>query len=312
MTTEAPTMIGQSPALLHILRTLPMIAASDVSVLISGETGTGKELVAQTLHAHSNRRDQALVTINCATLSADAVEADLFGRCDESGDIVAQGRILAAHNGTVFFDNVEALPLSVQAKVLRFLEAGECQLQGSHKLHMADVRILAASSANLVEEVAAGHFRADLFYRLNVVPVELPALRERREDIPALLKHYCNVYAGNHAPPRLSKETVQCLQNYVWPGNVRELANLCQRLALLHPGKLLAISDLPEDMQPETQRQQMLFKLPAHGVDLAQVELSLIEQALEKTAGNRSKAARLLGISRDTLLYRMQKYGLSV
>jgi len=150
-----------------------------------------------------------------------------------------------------------------------------------------------------------------LFYRLQVVPIELPALRERSEDIPLLMKHYLKAYAGNNAVVRLSKEAEQSFLHYHWPGNIRELQNLCQRLALLHAGELLQPGDLPREMRPEVTIQQHQFQLPPSGIDLAKVELDLIEQALEMAAGNRSKAARLLGISRDTLLYRMQKYNLS-
>jgi len=154
-------ILGSSPQITHLLRTLPMIAASDVSVLIYGETGTGKELLAQALHSESSRKDKPLITINCAALQADGVELDLFGRCDAEGKVIHQGRFLAADGGTVFLDEVNALPLSIQAKVLRFLEAGECQLQGSHKLHVSNVRILAATGTNLQEEVGSGRFRAD-------------------------------------------------------------------------------------------------------------------------------------------------------
>jgi DNA-binding NtrC family response regulator len=288
-----------------------MIALSDASVLISGETGTGKELIAQTLHQQSRRREKEMVTINCAALPSEDVELDLFGRCDADGQVTFRGRLLAAEGSTVFLDEVDALPLSVQAKVLRFLEAGECQLQGSHRLHVADVRIVAATSADLPAEVKAGRFRADLYYRLQVVPVELPPLRERSEDIPLLLKHFLREYAGSNAVVRLSREAEQCLQRYNWPGNVRELENYCQRLALLQPGQLIQPEDLTEAMRPGVQVNVPQFSLPPSGIDLAQVELDLIEQALDMAAGNRSKAARLLGISRDTLLYRMQKYNLS-
>ena len=303
-------ILGNSPQITHILRTLPMIAASDASVLIFGETGTGKELLAQALHAESGRKDKPLMTINCPSLQVEGIELDLFGRCNEQGEIEHRGRLLAADGGTVFLDEVNALPLSVQAKVLRFLEVGECQLQGSHKLHVADVRILAATSTNLQEEVTAGRFRADLFYRLQVVPITMPTLRDRSEDIMALLRHFGRELAGNNAVVRYSKDAEHCLFSYAWPGNIRELINFCQRMALLSPGKLLHSEELPPEMMPERAASEHLFTLPPTGIKLAQVELDLIEQALEMAAGNRSRAARLLGISRDTLLYRMQKYSL--
>lgn len=304
-------ILGQSPQITHLLRTIPMIAASDVSVLIYGETGTGKELVAHALHNESRRKNNDLVTINCAALTSDGIEADLFGRCNANGEIEHRGRLLAAEGGTVFFDEVDALPLSVQAKVLRFLEAGECQLQGSHKLHMVDVRILAATSVDLQAEVAAGRFRSDLFYRLQVVPITMPPLRERSDDISLLLRHFGREFAGNNAVVRFSKDAEHCLLTYAWPGNVRELANFCQRMALLTPGKSLQPEDLSPEMMPESAASTHVFVLPPTGIKLAQVELDLIEQALEMATGNRSRAARLLGVSRDTLLYRMQKYNLT-
>lgn len=303
-------ILGQSPQITHLLRTLPMIAASDVSVLIFGETGTGKELFAHALHSESGRKSKPLTIINCSALQLDNIEADLFGRCNAEGVIEYRGRLLAADGGTVFLDEVNALPLTIQAKILRFLEVGECQLQGSHKLHTADVRILAASSTPLQQEVTEGRFRADLFYRLQVVPIVLPMLKERGGDINILLHHFGHEFSANNAVVRYSKTAEHCLLTYAWPGNVRELINFCQRMALLNPGKLLQPEDLPAEMMPEHAADQHAFILPPTGINLAQVELDLIEQALEQAAGNRSKAARLLGISRDTLLYRMQKYSL--
>lgn len=302
-------ILGQSPAVTHLLRTLPMIALSDASVLISGETGTGKELVAQALHQQSRRRKLPLVVINCAALPEAAVEADLFGTVSEDGTI-ASGRLLAADGSSVFLDEVDALPLSIQAKILRFIEAGECQLSGSHRLQRADVRVIAATSADLSQAVAGGTFRADLFYRLQVVPIELPPLRERREDVSLLLKHYAKTLAGQNAPIRFAKETLALLTDYAWPGNVRELVNFVQRFSVLHPGMLVQPADLPAEVNSLKATASGNFQLPPQGVDLATLELDLIEQALAQAAGNRAKAARLLGITRDTLLYRMQKHGL--
>ena len=303
-------ILGASPQLTNILRTLPIIAVSDVSVLIYGEIGTGKGLLADILHAESRRNERPLITINCAALQLEGIEIDLFGQCNDAGDIKHKGKLLAADGGTVFLDEVDALPLPIQAKVLRFLEVGECQLQGSHKLHKADVRILAASSANLHEEVMAGRFRADLFYRLHVVPITMPALRERGDDIGLLFRHFGREFDNNNAVVRYSRSVEHCLQSYSWPGNIRELMNFCQRMALLNPGKVIQLEDLPLEMMPEAAANEHMFVLPPTGIKLAQVELDLIEQALEMAAGNRSKAARLLGISRDTLLYRMQKHDL--
>lgn len=303
-------ILGQSPQITHLLRTIPIIAASDASILIYGETGTGKELVAQAFHQESGRRDQAFVTINCAALSIEDVEEELFGRGNADGEIIHRGKLFAAEGGTIFLDEVNTLPFSIQAKVLRFLEAGECQLKGSHKLHKVNTRTIAGSSIDLQKAVSDGSFRADLFYRLQVVPITLPALRERSTDIPLLLRHYGREYAGSNAVVRYSKDAEHCLQTYAWPGNVRELMNFCQRMALLNPGKSLQTEDLPVEMLPEAAASSHVFTLPPTGIKLAQVELDLIEQALEMASGNRSRAARLLGVSRDTLLYRMQKYNL--
>lgn len=303
-------ILGQSPELMHLLRTLPMITLSEASVLIQGETGTGKELIAQALHSESRRKDKPLVTINCAALPEDNIEVDLFGQCNAEGEIIHRGRLLAAEGGTIFFDNVESLPQSVQAKVLRFLEAGECQLQGFHRLQTVDVRIVAASSADLQSLADAGRFRRDLFYRLQVLPILVPPLRERTDDILMLLRHFGREFAGSNAVVRYNKEAEHCLLTYAWPGNIRELINFCQRMALLHPGKAIQADDLSPEMMPEVAAGNQVFTLPPTGIKLAQVELDLIEQALEMASGNRSKAARLLGISRDTLLYRMQKHAL--
>lgn len=303
-------LLGQSPQITHLLRTIPMIALSEASVLITGETGTGKELVAHALHNESRRKDKPLVTINCAALPVEGVEEDLFGRCAANGEIEHKGRLLSAQGGTLFLDNVESLPLSIQAKVLRFIEAGECQLIGSHKLQIVDVRVLAASGVDIQKEVDSGRFRKDLYYRLQVVPILIPPLRERTDDILFLLRHFGREYAGNNAIVRYSKEAERCLTSYAWPGNVRELMNLCQRMAVFNPGKAIQASDLPAEMMPELAAGNHVFTLPPSGIKLAQVELDLIEQALDMAAGNRSRAARLLGISRDTLLYRMQKHSL--
>lgn len=303
-------ILGQTPTITHLLRTLPMIALSEASVLISGETGTGKELVAHALHQQSRRGDQSLVVINCAALPEAAVEADLFGAVNGE-TVTTTGRLLAADGSSVFLDEVDALPLHIQAKILRFIEAGECQITGSHRLQRADVRVIAATSTDLSQAVEAGTFRADLYYRLQVVPIELPPLRQRRDDIALLLKYYAKHLAGQNAPLRFARETLQTLEDYAWPGNVRELVNFVQRFSVLHAGALIQPDQLPAEMISLKATATTHFRLPPQGVDLASVELDLIEQALAQTAGNRSRAARLLGVSRDTLLYRMQKHGLT-
>ncbi len=304
------TILAESANMAHLLRTIPLLAQSDVSILIQGETGTGKELIAQELHTQSGRKTQALVTINCAALPTHDVEVELFGRCDAQGNRVQQGRLLAASGGTLVLDEVDALPLPVQTMLLRFLESGECQPVGSYQMHRVDVRVLAISSIDLQQAVVENTFRADLLYRLQVVPLNLPPLRERGEDIAMMLRHFGREYAQGNAVVRYSKAAMHTLSRHSWPGNVREVMNFCRQMALLHPGQCLQPEDLPADMQPERAAAAHIFELPVSGIQLAQVELDLIRQALGRTGGNRARAARLLGISRDTLLYRIQKYAL--
>ncbi len=310
---HTPSLIGEAPALQALLRAARLVAATDVSVLILGESGTGKELLARYLHQHSPRRDRPLISINCAALPENLAESELFGHrkgAFTGAHTDQPGRICAAEGGTLFLDEVGELPLGVQAKLLRFLEDGEIQPLGDTRSRRVDVRILAATNRDLHAQVAEGRFREDLLYRLSVVPLELPPLRERREDILPLMEYYLAWFARHHClpAPTLKHGARRRLRDYAWPGNVRELRNFCERLVILLPGHELGADNLPLETAPV--RRHNGYTLPDEGVVLDHLEADLIRQALNKSGGNRSRAARLLGLTRDTLLYRMKKYAI--
>lgn len=309
-------LIGQSPNFESMLRSARMVAATDVTVLIIGETGTGKEVLACALQQHSPRAGRPFVTLNCAALPEALAESELFGH--RKGSFTGatgnqQGRLQAANGGTVFLDEVDSLPLPLQAKLLRFLETGEIQPVGETASQTVDVRIIAATNANLHERISRGEFRRDLYYRLNVVPLEIPPLRERIGDVQVLLTHFINQFTKDHDLPKvsISKAALNRLIAYPWPGNVRELRNVCERLCILLAGRIIEENNLPPEIVARQPAPRPQFELPERGIDLEQVEVDLIRQALERTNGNRARSAKLLGISRDTLLYRMQKHGIS-
>lgn len=309
-------LIGQSPNFEALLRSAKMVAATDVTVLIVGETGTGKEVIAHALKEHSPRASKPFMTLNCAALPESLAESELFGHKKGAftGAVGNQsGRLQAADGGTVFLDEVDSLPVPLQAKLLRFLETGEIQPVGETFATRVDVRIIAATNTSLQDRIAKGEFRKDLYYRLNVVPLEIPPLRERMGDIHVLLQHFQTQFARDHKlpEPTYSKNALNRLLAYSWPGNVRELRNVCERLSILLAGRTIEENNLPPEIVNRTPVQKPLFDLPELGIDLEKVEMDLIRQALNRTNGNRSRSARLLGISRDTLLYRMQKYGIS-
>jgi len=313
-------LIGQSPNFESLIRSARMVAATDVTVLIIGETGTGKEVLAMALQQHSPRADRPFITINCAALPEALAESELFGH--KKGSFTGAtgnqlGRLQAANGGTVFLDEVDSLPIPLQAKLLRFLETGEIQPVGETSTQHVDVRIIAATNANLQDRISRGEFRRDLYYRLNVVPLEIPPLRERIGDVQVLLQHFIIQFTRDHGLPKVSvsKTAMAKLIAYPWPGNVRELRNVCERLCILLAGRTIEENSLPPEiitrMAPISHSSSSEIELPERGINLEQVEIDLIRQALERTNGNRSRSAKLLGISRDTLLYRMQKYGIS-
>lgn len=310
------TIYGQSPAIQESLRSAELIAATNVTTLITGETGTGKELFARYIYQKSPRKHQPYITINCAALPENLIESSLFGHKKGAfTDAVDnhKGMIAQANGGTLFLDEVTELPLSTQAKLLRFLESGECQGVGYNQTCHYDVRVIAASNKNVYKEVQAGNFRQDLFYRLNIVPLELPPLRERVGDVALLLSLFFRDLVKEYkiSPPTMSKAAQTCLQHYTWTGNVRELRNFCERMLILFSGKTIDVGNLPAEIrQQHKANRDFVFNLPSQGIQLEALEVDLYEQAIQSSQGNKSAAARLLGLSRDAFLYRLKKYGL--
>jgi len=312
------SLIGQAPAFQSALRTAAVAAATEVSVLVLGETGTGKEVLARAIHTESPRAGGPFQSVNCAALPEELAESQLFGhRKGAFTGAVADhaGFVASAEGGTLFLDEVGELSAAVQAKLLRFLESGEYQPVGATAPKQGNARVVAATNRDLFAEVRAGRFREDLFYRLHVVPVELPALRERAEDIPKLAERLAGEVAERHGLPTpvFTRAALDALTRYAWPGNVRELRNVCERLVILLSGCEIGPDNLPAEIRgPQAPQDEGLFTLPESGIRLDALEADLIRQALAKTAGNRSRAARLLGLSRDTLLYRVKKYAIEM
>jgi DNA-binding NtrC family response regulator len=306
------SLVGKSPELQTLLRAARIVATSDVTVLISGETGTGKELLAQALHEGSPRSEQPFVSVNCAARPEDSIETELFGfQADPLADTPDQeGLVQQAENGTLFLDEIGDLSADAQARLLQLLEHQEIQPLGAAQTRRVNVRIIGASHYPLLERVKTGAFRKDLYYRLAVVPLDLPPLRERQGDIPLLARHFVSTISTQHElePPQLSKRALQHLERHDWQGNVRELRNLCERLCILLPGQTIQPTNL--NLPEREQDSESGFRLPAGGIRLESLEKDAIHQALDLAGGNKSQAARLLGISRDTLLYRLKKYAL--
>ncbi len=311
------SLIGESPELNSVIWAAKITASSDVTVLIQGESGSGKEIFAKLIHNGSKRSSKKLVSVNCAAIPENLAESMFFGHLKGSftGAVSnQQGYIQSADKGTLFLDEIGELSLSVQAKLLRFMESSECQKVGSTVSEQVNVRVIAATNCNLRAEVAKGNFREDLFYRLHIVPLEIPSLRERTGDLPLLLKHFNHSLAALYdvKPAVYSKNAIKCLKAYSWPGNVRELRNFCERMSILLAGKTIEVENLPVEIKmAQRMRPESIVSLPKSGLSLEKVEIELIQQALEQASGNRSRAARLLGLTRDTLLYRMKKYTLT-
>jgi DNA-binding NtrC family response regulator len=306
-------LVGASASLKALSATISRVAASQAKrVLLLGESGTGKALVARAIHTASARSAGPFVEVNCASLPDQLIEAELFGAEKGSYTGATQrrvGLVALADMGTLFLDEIGELPLALQAKMLHFLEDGQYRAVGGNRSQTSDVRVVAATNRDLVAAVAAGRFREDLYYRLNVVQIALPALRERGEDVLVLAEHFAARYAkAEHcAPIRFSPEASACLQAHTWPGNVRELKNLIERLTILEPGMEIAASDLPPDMpsagEPGAKAGLIEQKLAAE-------EERLLREALESARGHRGRTAQILGISRHALLRRLQRLGI--
>jgi DNA-binding NtrC family response regulator len=293
-----------SPALRDLLQTVAVVAPSKAPVLITGESGTGKERIAELIHRWSPRGERLLVTANCGGLPESLIESELFGHTKGAFTGAAQSRegvFRVADRGTLFLDEIGELPLHLQPKLLRVLESGEIRAVGSDESSRVDVRLIAATHADLERAVEAGQFREDLYYRINVIELRVPALRERRDDILPLSRAMAADFAG--APIRLSPQATQCLLSYAWPGNVRELRNAMQRACLLCRGDIV----MPEHLPPKIAA--LAGSAPADDTDdarLAQVERATILATLQECQGNRTQAAKKLGISRRTLLYKLR------
>lgn len=311
-------IIAHSAKMQELLRTADLVAGTDVPVMITGETGTGKAFFSQRIHQQSQRSQRPLVTVNCASLTEEYAESILFGYkkgAFTGADENSAGLIHQARSSSLFFDEIAELPLSIQAKLLHFIESGEAQPLGYTSPKKYDVRIIVASQKDLSKEVEAGRFRADLYYRLNVIPIELPVLAERESDVQLLIEHFFQSFVREKhlASPTFTKAALRQISGYNWPGNIRELRNFCERMFVLFSGKEIDVSNLPQEIRllvGSTNSSNQPFSLPASGINLEEVEMDLLNQALSSASGNKSRAARLLGLTRDTFLYRLKKYSI--
>ncbi|MCX5725710.1 MAG: sigma 54-interacting transcriptional regulator [Candidatus Saganbacteria bacterium] len=317
-------IIANSKPMLDVLETVKTIAPSDATVLIYGETGTGKELIAKAIHKFSKRADKPFAAIHCAAIPETLLESELFGH--EKGSFTGAyerkiGKFEAANGGTIFLDEVGSIPAGVQAKILRALQERKIERIGSTETIPVDIRIVSASNIDLREAIKKGTFREDLFYRLNVVPVTLPPLRERRDEIPLLLEYFLaknNEKSGKNIKG-FGDDSMAYLLSYAWPGNVRELENLVERMVALAKGDMIGLPDLPEEILSNREAKRGIFRdyKDKKGAEIEEKELSmkrseeeLIREALKTAGGNKSKAAKLLGIHRNTLLNKMKELGI--
>lgn len=309
------SLVSASPKMNRVLRLVDKVARSDASVLIRGESGTGKELVAQAIHDRSPRADAEFVTVNCAAIPSELLESILFGH--ERGAFTGAsrasvGKFRQASGGTIFLDEIAEMPANLQAKLLRVLQEGEVEVVGRARPELVDVRVISASHQDIEALAADGGFRQDLFYRLNVVPIEIPPLRDRTEDIPVLLRHFLRRSAPE-VRIEVDRAVDDALISYPWPGNVRELQNVVERMVLLRDSDTLTVVDLPPGFEAAEVAPSvggLPFELPEDGLDLLELERNLIVAALQKMNGNQSAAARYLNIPRHVLLYRLEKFGL--
>lgn len=313
-------IIGRSKGINEIYQLIEQLRDSSATVMIQGESGTGKELVAQMIHQTSPRKNHAFVAINCGAIPANLIESELFGH--ERGAFTTaihqrKGKFEIAHGGTLFLDEIGELDRELQVKLLRVLQEREFQRVGGNKSYKTDVRIVAATSQDLRSAVLAGHFRDDLFYRLNVVPINIPPLRERREDIPLLLDHFFHKIAKDmdRSVPILTEGATRFLLDYSYPGNVRELTNMVERLLVICPNGRITSHDLPDEVHEEADQVSgsavVIKELPDGGVSLQEVEKELILKTLKMTSWNKTAAARVLGITRRLLYLRLSQYGFS-
>ncbi len=310
------SLVGVSTAMREVADLITRLGGrrSAATVLIRGDSGTGKDVVARAIHAQSPRCGQPFIAVNCTVLPEKLVESELFGH--EAGAFTdarkaKKGLFELAHGGTVFLDEIGDMPRAAQSKLLDFLENRRFRRVGGVRDHEVDVQVVAATNRDLEAAVAAGDFREDLFYRLNVIPITLPPLRERREDVGPLALHFVQSICDEMSIPHrsISLEALRALEEHDWPGNARELRNLLERVLFLQDDVEIRLDHIPREIARRSASGQRSVILPRGGLALQDVERELISQALERSSGNKSEAARLLGISRDTLRYRMDKHG---
>jgi DNA-binding NtrC family response regulator len=306
-------IVRRSLAMQEAIKTVKQVAMSDVPVLLRGETGVGKELIARAIHERSRRNERTFVAVNCGGFTEELFASEIFGHVRGAftgAHADKPGRFTLAEAGTLFLDEIGEVPLKNQVELLRVLEAGEFQPVGDPKVHIADVRIIAATNRDLSEAVKTGQFREDLYYRLEVVPIDIPPLRERREDIPVLVEIFLeeSCRAHNQGRKTLASETMPLLINHAWPGNVRELRNLIQRLVVTAPGGPIKPENLPRALAAvDADTTQISIEL---GASIEEVEAELIRQTLGRITSNRRQAASVLGISVRALQYKLKKYGI--
>ena len=307
------TMVGSSREMEKVFEVIRKVADTEASVLITGESGSGMELVARSLHANSSRREAPFIAINCAAIPRDLLESELFGHVKGAFTGAARdktGKFQQADGGTLFLDEVGELPLELQPKLLRALQEKEVEPVGGNRPQKVDVRIVSATNLDTEKAIANGTFREDLYYRLGVIPIHLPPLRERRMDIPLLLRYFCAKRGGNQVS--FSEEALETLVLYPWPGNVRELENTVERLLIMRNGNEITMDDLPEKFLNNRLTGHAVIRLPDGGYSLEQLEREVVIQALERNNWNQTAAARFLRIPRHTLIYRLEKYGIEL
>ena len=315
--TDYRTIVGSSKGMERVFEIVRKVADSEASVLITGESGTGKELVARSIHHHSGRSNAPFVAINCAAIPRDLLESELFGhvRGAFTGAIKDKvGKFLLADGGTLFLDEVGELPIELQPKLLRALQEKVIEPVGGTKEQRLDVRIVAATNLDMDKALVEATFREDLYYRLAVIPIHLPSLRERREDIPLLLRYFCGKHGAGSV--KFDAGATAALNSYRWPGNVRELENLVERLLIMRSGDTITIDDLPDKIlnggitPGSSINSGKVINLPDGGYSLEQLEREVVVESLERNGWNQTAAAKFLSIPRHTLIYRMEKYGI--
>ena len=312
-----PTLIGEHPLIQKIGQLVMKVAVTDATILITGESGTGKELIARAIHSSSPRADRPFIAVNCGAIPAELLESEMFGheRGSFTGAIAQRaGMFQLAAGGTIFLDEVGEMSPVLQVKLLRVLQDREVRPVGADRAMKVDVRVVAASNKDLAQEVEHGRFREDLFYRLQVIPIVMPPLRERRSDIPLLIRHFLEKHNRKRAgrPARLSEEAMVHLWEHDWPGNVRELENLLERLVILSEDGMIEVEHLPSNIRSLISEKKIPRPtLGEDGLDLntavEEFENRLIEEALRRTKGNKQAAARLLGLKRTTLVAKLRR-----